>query len=178
MQKGCVARALAAKFQRFAAKGRRAANGRRCRCQCSHAGCTATQTSSSNHGGGTHADNICNYVISSSRESRDFHFFATMPFLHFAKAGFPSSQTCLFFISRKQIFHLRKHAFSSFREIICSNKTNRFSYSRGLSRGPKNLKRQKGESWWVAASHAYGIVGGWRHAMLTGILAACHAKEL
>ena len=35
MQKGCAARALAAKGQRLAAKGRRAANGRRCRCQCS-----------------------------------------------------------------------------------------------------------------------------------------------
>ena len=66
-------------------------------------------------------------------ESHLFSIFATMPFLHLAKAGFsissqlclsfilrkqgfPSSQLCLFFISRKQVFHLRNYAFSSFRE--------------------------------------------------------------
>ena len=67
--------------------------------------------------------NLCNYAISSSRESRVFHFFATMPFLHFAKAGFSIFATIPFLHLAKQVFHLRNYAISSFREIISSSKT-------------------------------------------------------
>ena len=35
---------------------------------------------------------------------RVFHFFANIPFLHLAKASFPSSQRCLYFISRNSFF--------------------------------------------------------------------------
>ena len=107
--------------------------------------------------------NLCNYAISSSRESRVFHLFATMPFLHFAKArfsifatmpflhfaktSFPSSQLCLFFISRRQVFHLRNYVFSSFREIMFSSKTALAIYNEPLPKTRiKGPKPQKGET--------------------------------
>ena len=87
--------------------------------------------------------------------------FATMLFLHLAKAGISiSSQLCLFFISRKQVFHLRKHAFSSSREsnfsIFANMSFLHFAklFVRARQVGfltlevprKKALKRQKGES--------------------------------
>ena len=74
-----------------------------------------------------------------------FSIFATMPFLHLAKTSFPSSQLCLFFISRRQVFHLRNYVFSSFREIMFSSKTALAIYNEPLPKTRiKGPKRQKG----------------------------------
>ena len=76
-----------------------------------------------------------------------FSIFATMPFLHLAKTSFPSSQLCLFFISRRQVFHLRNYVFSSFCEIMFSSKTVLAIYNEPLPKTRiKGPKRQKGET--------------------------------